>query len=63
MTWTISQISLLLELKKHAPLGGKRFSIQLVRVDEDFQRRRPHYKGKDRYIVSPLEETPPLVNF
>lgn len=51
MTWTISQISLLLELKKHAPLKGKGFFIQLVPVDEEFRRVRPQYKGKDRYLV------------
>lgn len=51
MTWTISQISLLLELKKQAPLEGKEFFIQLVPVDEEFRRARPQYKGKDRYLV------------
>jgi len=51
MTWTISQISLLLELKKHPPLKGKTFFIQLVPVDDEFKRMRPQYKGKDRYLV------------
>jgi len=56
LTWTISQISLLLELKKHAPLNKKVFFIQLVPVDEDFRRKRPQYRGKDRYVVKPIEE-------
>jgi len=51
MTWTISQISLLLELKKLAPLKGKEFFIQLVPVDEEFKRARPQFRGKDRYLV------------
>ena len=56
MTWTISQISLLLELKKHAPLGNKIFHIQLVPVDEAFKNRRPKYKGKDRYVVAVVND-------
>lgn len=60
MTWTISQISLLLELKKHAPLKGKEFFIQLVPVDEEFKKARPQYKGKDRYRVEDnSNESPP----
>jgi hypothetical protein len=50
-TWTISQMSLLLELKKNAPLSGKCFVIKLVPVDADFKKKRPTYKGKDRYEV------------
>ncbi len=56
MTWTISQISLLLELKKHEPLGGKFFFIQLVPVDEAFKQLRPKYKGKDRYVITPAAD-------
>ncbi len=52
MTWTISQISLLVELKRHAPLGNKFFSIKLVPVDEEFKQRRPKYRGKERYEVT-----------
>ena len=51
MTWTISQISLLTELKKNAPLAGKTFAISLVPVDEVFRQKLPKYKGKDRYDV------------
>ena len=45
-------MSLLFELKKHAPLSGKCFSIKLVPVDAAFRKKRPTYKGKDRYEVS-----------
>jgi len=51
-TWTISQISLLMELKKHAPLRGKSFTVKLVPVDEEFRTVRPKYRGKDRYVVT-----------
>ena len=54
MTWTISQISLLLELKKNAPLKGKEFFIQLVPVDAEFKKARPQFRGKDRYLVRDL---------
>ena len=54
-TWTISQISLLMELKKHAPLKGKSFKVQLVPVDEKFKKVRPKYRGKDRYVVTPVK--------
>lgn len=54
-TWTISQISLLVELKKHEPLTGKTFDIQLVPVDDAFRKQRPKYKGKDRYEVTLVE--------
>ena len=50
-TWTISQVSLLMALKNHAPLGGKIFDIQLVPVDEDFKKKNPGYKGRQRYVV------------
>ena len=56
MTWTISQISLLLELKKHEPLGGKFFQVQLVPVDEAFKERWPKYKGKDRYVITAVAD-------
>lgn len=51
MTWTINQISLLMELKKHEPLAGKAFGIRLLPVDDVFKQMRPKYKGKDRYEV------------
>ncbi len=50
-TWTIDQISLLLELKRHEPLAGKALRIQLVPVDETFRQKMPSYRGKDRYLV------------
>ena len=52
MTWTISQISLLSELKKHSPLKDKSLIIRLVPVTEEFRRKRPKYKGSERYEVS-----------
>ena len=54
-TWTINQFSLLIELKKHEPLAGKAFFIQLVPVDEEYRRLKPNYKGKDRYTVEPID--------
>lgn len=54
-TWTISQISLLVELKKYEPLAGKSFDIKLVPVDDEFKKQRPKYKGKDRYEVTLVE--------
>jgi len=54
-TWTVSQISLLVELKKHEPLTGKVFDIKLVPVDDEFRKQRPKYKGKDRYEVTLVE--------
>ena len=56
-TWTISQISLLVELKRHEPLAGKEFEITLVPVDEEFKKDRPNYKGKDRYQVELVSES------
>ena len=61
LTWTISQISLLLELRKHAPLGGKSFLIKLVPVDEEFKKKLPNYKGKDRYMVTLVEDEEEIV--
>jgi hypothetical protein len=66
VTWTISQVSLLVELKNHAPISGKSFEIKLKPVDEDFKKKNPRYKGSTRYEVTevnsdsqPIEE---LVN-
>jgi hypothetical protein len=52
MTWTISQVSLLIALKEHEPIKDKTFDIKLVKVDDDFKKKNPKYKGKQRYIVS-----------
>lgn len=52
MTWTISQVSLLVELKNNAPLSGKTFDIQLVAVDEEFKKQNPKYKGRTRYKIT-----------
>ena len=52
MTWTISQISLLSELKKYSPLKDKTVFVRLVPVTEEFRRKRPKYKGSERYEVS-----------
>ncbi len=52
MTWTISQVSLLSELKKHSPLKNKTVLIRLVPVTAEFRRMRPKYKGSERYEVS-----------
>ena len=54
-TWTISQISLVLELQKHKRLKDKSFGIKLVPVDEEFKKQFPKYKGNDRYEVTPVE--------
>ena len=51
MTWTISQISLLVELKRLAPLAGKTLSIELVPVDDKFRQKWPRFRGKERYEV------------
>jgi len=61
MTWTISQVSLLIELKNMAPLNGKTFDIQLVPVDEEFKKTFTKYKGKTRYKVTEVTdvEKPP----
>ena len=55
MTWTISQISLLSELKKHAPLTDKTFDIRLVKVEDDWRRDHPKFKGNSRYEVTYVE--------
>ena len=54
MTWTISQISLLAELKRQAPLAGKSLRIRLIPVDEEFKKRWPKFRGRDRYQVMPV---------
>ena len=56
-TWTVNQVTLLMELKKHAPLAGKTLQIKLVPVDDAFLKRLPRYRGKDRYMV---EEVSPM---
>ena len=62
MTWTISQVSLLIALKEHEPLKGKTFDIKLVKVDEEFKKANPKYKGKVRYKVTPVSEDKPSTN-
>jgi len=59
MTWTISQVSLLVALKEHQPLKDKTFDIKLVPVDKEFKDKNPKYKGKERYIVTEVTETKP----
>ena len=59
-TWTISQVSLLVELKKLEPLAGKTVRIRLVPVDEEFRKQRPKYRGKDRYQVELVPTTAAL---
>jgi len=54
MTWTVSQISLLAELKRQAPLASKTLHIKLVPVDEEFKKRWPKFRGRDRYQVKPV---------
>ena len=56
MTWTISQVSLLVALKEQESLKDKTFDIQLVKVDEAFKKKNPKYKGKERYIVTPVAD-------
>ena len=53
-TWTISQVSLVMELKKHEPLAGKEFVVRLIPVDDEFRQAQPNYKGKDRYVVTQI---------
>ena len=55
-TWTISQISLLAELKKYAPLNNKIFQIRLVRVDAEWKKKFPNFRGVFRYEVTFLGE-------
>ena len=57
-TWTISQISIVMELQKYKPLSGKEFDIKLVPVDDDFKKQFPKYKGKDRYTVTEVGGEP-----
>ena len=45
MTWTISQISLLSELKKYSPLKDKTLLIRLVPVTEEFQAQTSKVQG------------------
>ena len=54
-TWTICQVSLLPELKKHEPLKNKVFDIKLMAVTEEFCRDNPKYRGKDRYDVKEIQ--------
>ena len=56
MTWTISQVSLLAELKRQAPLAGKTLHIRLIPVDEEFKQRWPKFRGRDRYQVKPVQD-------
>ena len=55
-TWTISQITLLSELKKQASLKDKTFDIKLEPITEEFKKKNPKYKGKDRYMVIEVKE-------
>ena len=55
MTWTISQISLLLELKKHAPLQGRSFRIRLVQKNGTLDPTRNRFRSRYRYEVIPLD--------
>lgn len=59
MTWTISQISLLAELKNQAPVKNKIFQIKLDKVDDEWKKAHPKYKGKERYSVTFIEEKDP----
>ncbi len=58
MTWTISQVSLLIALKEQGQLKDKTFDIKLIDVDEEFKKKNPKYKGKERYIVTPVTDVP-----
>jgi len=60
-TWTISQKSLVMELKKHKPLKNKVFDVKLVPVDEEFKKLFPKYKGKDRYDLKYIETKEPEI--
>lgn len=55
-TWTIYQITLLSELKKHAPLKDKTFDIKLEPVTKEFKEQNPKYKGRDKYVVTEVKE-------
>lgn len=56
MTWTISQVSLLVELKNYTPLSSKTFEIKLKPVDEEFKKLNPKYKGRTRYQVKEVSD-------
>jgi hypothetical protein len=56
MTWTISQISLLAELKRQSPLAGNTLHVRLIPVDEEFKKRWPRFRGRDRYQVKPVQD-------
>ena len=60
-TWTVSQISLIMELQKYKPLKNKIFKIQLVPVDEEFKKQYPKYKGKDRYKADYIDIREPEI--
>ena len=60
-TWTISQKSLVMELKKHKPLKNKVFDVKLGPVDEEFKKQFPKYKGKDRYELTYIETKEPEI--
>jgi len=60
-TWTISQKSLVMELRKYKPLKNKVFDIKLGPVDEEFKEQFPRYKGKDRYEVTYIETKEPEI--
>ena len=60
-TWTISQKSLVMELKKHKPLKNKVFDVKLVPVNEEFKKQFPKYKGKDRYELTYIETKEPEI--
>ena len=51
MTWTISQVSLITELKKYCPLKNKIFEVRLIPVSKEWKEVNPKYRGKDRYEV------------
>lgn len=54
-TWTISQVSLIMELRKHKSLKNKVFDVKLVPVDSEFKKQYPKFKGTDRYQVTYVE--------
>ncbi len=62
MTWTISQVSLLMALKEQGQLKDRTFDIKLVKVDEEFKKKNPKYKGKERYIVTPVTLDTPVAD-
>jgi len=54
-TWTVSQVSLIMELRKHKSLKDKTFNVKLVPVDAEFKKQYPKFKGTDRYEVTVVE--------